>query len=1153
MLPAVTPRVDWDNLTDKQKTQYKNTQIRQRLAHGEDISGKNDEYFKDLWDKAQKENQEKSDKARKKYNDIIVARGTDREMLPHDESEALSDLFKQTRNMIILQDMSERFQRRQIVRLEEEKDRPLDEGDLDAALDGNTEAESKIEEAVREDEEKTPTPTPETPEEKHKGTKVEDDSFKSAIDDARKKVTGAEPPKEPKHKITTGSLAEMFEENGVAEVTPETPEEEGVVTPGGPEEAGTVIIPETSGEVQPEEPEEKGVVATPTIPGEVSVPETPGEVQPETSIDDTEVQPGEPAGEVSVPDTSEDESPVGEEGNDTTSSETGDSIDVSIADTPDVDEKYVGHALWSLERQGERDDKTQVEYTPDQGVQIQPVDQNVQVEYTPDQGVQIQPVDPLDVSGLEFAGNGSERIVLNGEEVDVTGENSEEQSDDGGNNDRFTISTQDPFFYNPFASDTEEIVTLKANGVELFTDKHRATARQFAEKLSTPGWFGRVNTKFYVVSGNNDKSSDKLTVALIFVDPDDTNTIYTTTLRSLSSKHFKQGYYGGKEIDRYMADVLMENVNRELYENDDFFNNSLSVWVTLFNVRHNTNYTVNDFQQKEPDSYLEFIDDLRQKCRIKGRPNPLTREQAKERLLKFAALRNSIIEQYCTKNDKGEWVVPTTPRTDVVPMEVHITNGRFNNRDEYRPIYGEQGGFGFGESIDDIDDDITNGNVEIGVGTGPLGETPYAIRPFVGQNDEMKGRGRAGKLYIKVPVTSQPAYDATNSSSPRQCCVQLNEKRFKGPGPLIEEIIEESFDESGKITDATNPPSLAEIAFRLITGTIDTNSIVLRREGGERKTIDNEMIKMLSNLLINHGTKTLLGFVKYLSNGEVEESSMNQLLCRRLGFYNSKQIAFVEHEDGSKWFYIGDAENGIPFLHKYKLGDLFPGENATPAIKEKAAENRKHVICLIANNMHWNTNIDDIMLATLGDLGLQDMLDMYFFDESGERRLENGKPVTTFSPFGNPDFSFEFNDFYNQDGSAKDNTVMSWMIKTGKINTDVGTSKDDMFYAPFVYATGVKSTQPTVQNPVDVAHAAEAANVAGTAEKKGEGAGKKGMTPKAEEKPKEQEPKDDAKKVFTLEPSYEKPSDPIFEPVTVDKNIKNGIYLLTAEPVGKNG
>ena len=76
-----------------------------------------------------------------------------------------------------------------------------------------------------------------------------------------------------------------------------------------------------------------------------------------------------------------------------------------------------------------------------------------------------------------------------------------------------------------------------------------------------------------------------------------------------------------------------------------------------------------------------------------------------------------------------------------------------------------------------------------------------------------------------------------------------------------EDEIEESFTLDG-VADLNNPPSLAEIAFRLILNRIDKRSVVLGRHGLNTISLNDDTIEALSDLLINHGKQTLIGVVK---------------------------------------------------------------------------------------------------------------------------------------------------------------------------------------------------------------------------------------------------------------------------------------------------
>lgn len=60
----------------------------------------------------------------------------------------------------------------------------------------------------------------------------------------------------------------------------------------------------------------------------------------------------------------------------------------------------------------------------------------------------------------------------------------------------------------------------------------------------------------------------------------------------------------------------------------------------------------------------------------------------------------------------------------------------------------------------------------------------------------MDGVGRAGKLYIRVPVKNQPGSTKTSA------CIQLQEEKlFHGVMPASEDEVEESFSLDGSVQD----------------------------------------------------------------------------------------------------------------------------------------------------------------------------------------------------------------------------------------------------------------------------------------------------------------------------------------------------------------
>lgn len=105
----------------------------------------------------------------------------------------------------------------------------------------------------------------------------------------------------------------------------------------------------------------------------------------------------------------------------------------------------------------------------------------------------------------------------------------------------------------------------------LFKDKKMATGREFGEKLATPGWFGRVTKKYYIVTIPTgqlaDPTPDDFTVALIFEDPDDSSIVYNATLRNLSDRLFAGGSTSATPYSvQLWSRLAWRNVNRNLYD-----------------------------------------------------------------------------------------------------------------------------------------------------------------------------------------------------------------------------------------------------------------------------------------------------------------------------------------------------------------------------------------------------------------------------------------------------------------------------------------------------------------------------------------------------------------------------------------------------------
>lgn len=164
--------------------------------------------------------------------------------------------------------------------------------------------------------------------------------------------------------------------------------------------------------------------------------------------------------------------------------------------------------------------------------------------------------------------------------------------------------------------------------------------------------------------------------------------------------------------------------------------------MLLYNRKNGTNYTdLNEFEHVSGNGLEEVRERVRLMCPVKKGARVLTNAEIKKYIETLRNIRNSIIEAYCDKNEDGSYSTPEERREDVVPETVSVNNGSFNNqRNEVgmpvsRPINGEHAGFGLPDEISDVSDAIENGEVVIGVGTGPLGVTPgpMQIRPINGE------------------------------------------------------------------------------------------------------------------------------------------------------------------------------------------------------------------------------------------------------------------------------------------------------------------------------------------------------------------------------------------------------------------------------------
>jgi len=194
-----------------------------------------------------------------------------------------------------------------------------------------------------------------------------------------------------------------------------------------------------------------------------------------------------------------------------------------------------------------------------------------------------------------------------------------------------------------------------------------------------------------------------------------------------------------------------------------------------------------------------------------------------------------------------------------------------------------------------------------------------------------------------------------------------------------------------------------------------------------------ELQTQFANLFVHNDEKTLL------KNSRVED---------RLPFYAAKQLNVVKRQDGKHILIIGlpeldgnNVETGKYRQQAIKYEDLFnPDDDST----------RRMVVRAIARNMHWNTD-RDTMAKTFGGQDTRlivNYLENYFKNNPGEEE---------YSLFGVPEFTFNKSDLFEVDATGQPIklkeglTVAGWMIKNGKLSTDVS---DNIFKDPWVFTSG---------------------------------------------------------------------------------------------------
>lgn len=637
----------------------------------------------------------------------------------------------------------------------------------------------------------------------------------------------------------------------------------------------------------------------------------------------------------------------------------------------------------------------------------------------------------------------------------------------------------------------DEGTTDVFNGAKL--PKTIGTAAELSSKLSTYGWFTKAK-KYYIVTKSNrvdsvrnkDHINDAYTVSLILEDDE---KCYITSLRDLGISEYEDAngkkQYVNNEL-KWRNWLQTKNLNIALVQRElgkplspdhdtrkrqisDFLKKQIKERARLSYIAASRNQNDDGFEDFYNNGTVtsnnqgllslrkSIIEGARrlELMRFGLNGNMVMDDQAIDKqIASLRELRNTIIDLYGDPTTNGE------VKTTVVPEYAQQSNGQVNNvRDKFgnpvlRPIISQQ------KSLDEVTDEIEAGQLIFGLGRGALSVDRFAIVPLLDSQKNVTnfpGLGRSGKIYLYV----KPLIDRANNG--KMFPIMLTEHKFDkqtrvkngkqetryGIKPCLKLL------PNGQLINATNVdqdgyqylPSEAEVLFYMITHKFDFGQS------------DNDKINSIVEFFIHTGDKTLF-------NKNTRYDQRLQPGSEIFKTFSSKQIAWLRNEQtGENELHIAfQQENGYE-VTVIPESELFEESEEGEAIRLKCINS-------IAQQMHWNTDQDHINSdINPGSMNRSEMSQFvkYLFDTQAKSLKDCGNDVQeylnqTVSILGCPDLTFRLGDFYEDNSQnslsnpikPKSVNTLAWMLKNGKLVTDVG---NPIFKDPFVFSFGAKSTQ----------------------------------------------------------------------------------------------
>lgn len=381
--------------------------------------------------------------------------------------------------------------------------------------------------------------------------------------------------------------------------------------------------------------------------------------------------------------------------------------------------------------------------------------------------------------------------------------------------------------------------------------------------------------------------------------------------------------------------------------------------------------------------------------------------KAVEDLDTLAKQKEKIVQYYlqnCKKDKNGKYILPKEALTHVVPTQVNVSNGLFNNQKDSKgnPIFRNLSECKTFEIPTDPYKILTECTFGYGVGGMQVGykADPYAIKQLGGDEILSQTGGFSGKITIFPKPSATPR---GRFSAPIYLC----EKFFRDSSiQKPSQIKLRSHDEEGNPTPSNQQYSnFMEYIIDLI--------------------VDGDPYNVLP-LIINQGEKTRLSDVK---QADVQ-------------FLAKKQLGYDEDTDS---FYIA-----VP--HKDR-GGLYFRQNISRSDIKTNPQIRKAVIWYMMQNFHWNT--DKYVLSAPLPMQLRDLATRVLKPGQDKLVLYAGELEFTIDELG---LKEENGKFVKRDVAPP---ALAWAIRSGKLLTDMG---DYAFKSAFIYAEDitVDQTAPVV-------------------------------------------------------------------------------------------